>query len=335
MVGCLRPSPDDRVGTGMRDNIYCVFCVLLTLALAALGMRYVTELWIFSFFFSLQLQISLIVLVGILLCLLVKRGVYVWILLAVCLALIGHSLWMKREFVASPLPAEAIANAPRLRILSFNILNDNVENAGKIADMIQGSQADVVYIMEANPLFGELDRLGETYPYRIGCGIETPTCDLMMLSKHPIRAGRYDELSDLRADRFAEIEIEVAGRKISLLAAHVSKPYFDDYHSIEMDNLILGLNDAKGSVILAGDFNSDSIAPDMQRFLRRSGLRKVGPEPATWPVEAGVAGIAIDHIFIGKEFAPLSLKRLDESYGSNHFGLVADVALIGEAEPDN
>lgn len=330
MVGCLRPSPDDGVGTGMRDNIYCVFCVLLTLALAALGMRYVTELWIFSFFFSLQLQISLIVLAGIVLCLLVKRGAYVWILLAVCLVLIGHSLWMKRDFVASHLSAEAIANAPRLRILSFNILNDNVENAGKIADMIQGSQADVVYIMEANPLFGELDRLGETYPYRIGCGIETPTCDLMMLSKHPIRAGRYDELSDLRADRFAEIEIEVAGRQISLLAAHLSKPYFDDYHSIELDNLILGLNDAKGSVILAGDFNSDSIAPDMQRFLQRSGLRKVGPEPATWPVEAGVAGIAIDHIFIGKEFAPLSLKRLDESYGSNHFGLVADVALIGD-----
>ncbi|CAH0341438.1 hypothetical protein RHI9324_03133 [Rhizobium sp. CECT 9324] len=335
MVTCLRPRPEDRVGTGMRDTIYCVICVLLTLALTALSMRYVTELWIFSFFFSLQLQISVIVLAGTVICLLVKRGTYAWMLLAASLALIGHSLWMKREFVPSPLPPEVVANAPRLRILSFNVLNDNVDNAKKIADMIQGSQADVVYIMEANPLFGELDRLGETYPYRIGCGIETPTCDLMMLSKHPIRAGRYDELSDLRADRFAEIEIEVAGRRISLLAAHLSKPYFDDYHSIELDNLILGLNDAKGSVILAGDFNSDSIAPDMQRFLRRSGLRKVGAEPATWPVEAGLAGIPIDHIFVDKDIAPLSLKRLDESYGSNHFGLVADVALIGEVAPDN
>jgi len=300
--------------------------VLISFGLLVVSLRYVTDFWLLAFFFSLQPQLGVVAALGALACLALHRSAFGYALLVVSLLLCGHAFWMQREFLP-PSDVEAPADATRFRLLSFNILGNNFANVGRIIDMVNASGADVAYLFESGPLLHHLSDLEEVYPYRIGCGVEIETCDLMILSKYPIEAPRVVSLSDIRANRFAVATIRIGGRPIEFAAIHLTKPYFDDYHTTELRRAGAILRKRGGTLIIGGDFNSDTIAPDMQRFLRRSDLQTAGAEPATWPVEAGIFGIPIDHIYTSKAIIPLSLTRLEDDYGSNHYGLVADLTI--------
>jgi endonuclease/exonuclease/phosphatase (EEP) superfamily protein YafD len=152
----------------------------------------------------------------------------------------------------------------------------------------------------------------------------------MILSKYAIEDPQFLSLSEIRSNRFAMATIRVGGQSVQLAAIHLTKPYFDDYHTIELRRASMVLRERGGPVVIGGDFNSDTIAPDMQEFLRRNALQTAGTEPATWPVAAGIFGIPIDHIYVSKDIVPLSLTRLEDAYGSNHYGLIGDLALIVE-----
>jgi endonuclease/exonuclease/phosphatase (EEP) superfamily protein YafD len=308
----------------MRHVFSNVVCTIISLVLIVLSLRYLTDFWILSFFYSLQLHIVAGCVVVMLLSLLVRRHAYGFFLLAVSLFIAGHSLVMLREFAGTAVPP---GTAPVYRLMSFNILGDNFENGSRIADAVIASGADVVYIFEAPPLETELARIAAAYPYRIGCGVGTDTCDLMLLSKTPIIKHQVESLSDLRRDRFAMADIELGGRIVHFAAAHLSKPYFDDYHTDELRFVAKYLREVDGPLVLGGDFNSATIAPDMQSFLRRSKLSTAAMEPATWPIAAGRAGIAIDHVYARQPLALKSVTRIDDAYGSNHFGLISEFVL--------
>ena len=310
----------------MRDRISSALGVLVSFGLMVVALRYVTDFWLLSFFFSLQPQLGVVAALGALACLVLRRSTFAYGLLAVSLLLCGHALWMQREFLP-PASGDVAADATRFRVLSFNMLGNNHSNVGRIIDMVNASGADVAYLMESAPLLHHLDALSTAYPYRIGCGILAEECDLMILSKHPIDHTEYLSLSDLRSNRFAMATVHIGGHAVQLAAIHLTKPYFDDYHTTELRRAGAALRKRGGPVVIGGDFNSDTIAPDMQAFLRRHALQATGPEPATWPVAAGIFGIPIDHIYVSKDIVPLSLARLADHYGSNHYGLIADLAL--------
>ncbi|GEO83947.1 MULTISPECIES: endonuclease/exonuclease/phosphatase family protein [Alphaproteobacteria] len=310
----------------IRERISSALDVLISVGLLVVSLRYVTGFWLLSFFFSLQPQLGVIAALGALASLVLHRSRYGYALLAASLLLCGHAFWMQREFLPNS-DAAPPANAMRARLLSFNMLGDNFANVGRIITMINASGADVAYVFEAGPLLHHLDALKTAYPYRIGCGVAVDVCDLLILSKHPIENPQFFSLSDLRANRFAIATIRIGGTPVQFAAIHLSKPYFDDYHAEELLNARAKLRKRGGPMVIGGDFNSDTIAPDMQYFLRRGGLQTAGSEPATWPVAAGIFGVPIDHIYTSKDITPLSLERIEDNYGSNHFGLIADLAI--------
>ncbi|MDE1995656.1 MAG: endonuclease/exonuclease/phosphatase family protein [Rhizobiaceae bacterium] len=313
----------------MRHTVYCVLCVLSTLALIAIAARYVTDLWVLAFFESLQTHISLFGVALALIALLFQRHWYAVFLCAAGAVLAVHSVVMLREYAATPpLNPPAAAEAEKtFKLLSFNIEDSNFENGARIADLIVGSKADVVEIYEAGPIQSELQRITEIYPYRIGCGIMTTDCDSLLLSKRPFQTQVMRSLGSLWDNRYVTATIDMDGQPVNFVSAHLSKPYFDQFHTIELDIMSPLLNDIKGPLILAGDFNASVIAPDMRDFLAETNLHHVFPEPATWPIIAGAYGITIDHVF-GR--APLQLKsvqQIPDAMGSNHFGLVTEFSV--------
>lgn len=310
----------------MRDRLSCVACVLLFIALMLVSLRYITDFWLLAFFYSLQPHIGAAAIIGSLICLAIRRSTVAWALLAWSMFITGHAFWMKFEFL--PPSATVISEkATRFRLLSFNVLGDNFTNADRIVETIRMSGADVAYAMEAGPLGDRLDQLKDIYPYHIGCGAMVEFCDLLILSKYPIEQPRFFSLSELRANRFAIAGIRIGGQLVNFSAIHVTKPYFDDYHTLELIRAGAYMRQRPGPKILAGDFNSDSIAPDMQRFLRHYKMHTAGFEPATWPIEAGPFGVPIDHIFMTGDIKAVGLHRLPDNEGSNHFGLIADLAI--------
>lgn len=65
----------------------------------------------------------------------------------------------------------------------------------------------------------------------------------------------------------------------------------------------------------------------MQYLMRSQGLGTASLEPATWPIAAGPLGIAIDHVFSKAPLRLKSVRRIENSFGSNHFGLMAEFVV--------
>ncbi len=83
----------------MRDTIFCVFSVLTTLVLAIVSLRYVTDFYLLSFFYSFQVHLAVVSAVASVAALLVKRHWYALLTLAVSVVLAVHGVVMMREFV--------------------------------------------------------------------------------------------------------------------------------------------------------------------------------------------------------------------------------------------
>ncbi|MBY3594657.1 endonuclease/exonuclease/phosphatase family protein [Rhizobium bangladeshense] len=308
----------------MRDTIFCVFSVLTTLVLAIISLRYVKDFYLLSFFYSFQLHLALAAAVASVAAFLVKRHWYALLTLGVSVMLAVHGVVMAREFVE---PAIDERRPVLFRLMSFNIENDNFANGRDIADMVIASGADVVNILEAEPLLSELPRLLQTYPYYVGCGIGMEQCDTLVLSKRPLIEPHIRNLGLLWRNRLTISTIDFDGRKVNFLAAHLTKPYYDEFHGLEIEDLAELIPSLPGPLVLAGDFNTSILAPDMQYLMRSRGLGTVSLEPATWPIIAGPFGIAIDHVFSKAPLRLKSVRRIPNSFGSNHFGLMADFAI--------
>ncbi|CAN7397563.1 endonuclease/exonuclease/phosphatase family protein [Rhizobium sp. LjRoot258] len=308
----------------MKDTLYCIGSVLLSLLLALMSLRYITHVWLLAFVYSFQIHFGLVAMTGCLVLLRLKRHWYAYMLLSVAVIVLGHGVIMLREFEAPPAPAET---PPLFRLMSFNIEHENVSNAARIADFIIASSADVVNILEAAPLRPHILRLSGAYPYHIGCGAETNECDTLVLSKRPFVDKKVSSLGELWRNRLTRSAIDFDGTKINFLAAHLAKPYFDDFQTDELVDLSSAAGAIDGPLVLAGDFNSAIVDPHIQRFMRRTGFHSVFPEPATWPIRAGRLGIGIDHVLARPPLRLKTVERIKDNMGSNHFGLMAEFAL--------
>ncbi|ACI56049.1 Endonuclease/exonuclease/phosphatase [Rhizobium leguminosarum bv. trifolii WSM2304] len=308
----------------MRDTIFCVFSVLTTLVLAIVSLRYVTDFYLLSFFYSFQVHLAVAAAAASVAALLVKRHWYALLTLGVSVVLAVHGVVMMREFVE---PAVDQSRPALFKLMSFNIENDNFANGADIAAMVIASGADVVSILEAEPLLSELPRLLKTYPYYIGCGVGMQECDTLVLSKRPLIEPRIRNLGLLWRNRLTISTIDFDGQKVNFLAAHLTKPYYDEFHGLEIEDLADIIPSLPGPLVLAGDFNTSILAPDVQYLMRSQGLGTVSLEPATWPIAAGAFGIPIDHVFSRAPLRLKSVRRIENSFGSNHFGLMAEFAV--------
>lgn len=236
------------------------------------------------------------------------------------LGVLALTVW---RFESVSAGAPATPNGGRsLTLVSFNALYDNPDGVSAIPDLL-ASNADAILILEAAQFEAELPRLMRTYPYRVGCsGAEY--CDTLLLSRHPPLSTRQSSLGAVPAKRYVEFAFDLGGRRVTLVGAHLTKPYFDAQPGLERLILANRVRPIAGPVILAGDFNATQWSPDLVDLAARADMRFSGFYVPTWPAEAGGFGLPIDHV-LARGAAITSLEPLPSAYGSNHRGLVARI----------
>lgn len=311
----------------MRQTLSVAIGVIVALVLLAVATRYVHPHWMLATLHSLQLHAVLGCVAASIVSLLIKRHWASWLLLAAGLVLTAHTVWLMGEMSAAPTEQEA--QRPGFRLMSFNILSDNYENGEAISQAILKSGADVVTVMEAEPILPYIGDLSTVYPYRIGCGVMIDFCDQLLLSKTPLVNGNVRSLSGIFANRFVMAETVIRGRKVGLGGIHTTKPYFDEFHMFELLRASLAITDTAGPFVLSGDFNASTLEPDMRDFLKRTDLRTAAYEPPTWPVALGPFGMPIDHIYVRAPLKISTIVSLPDALGSNHNGLIADIVFTG------
>lgn len=227
-----------------------------------------------------------------------------------------------------PLYANAVRMAPGpsdLKLISFNMLFVN-ESPSDVVALLEAERPDVAFILEAPTLFPYLDRLARTFAYRSGC-TRALYCDLLVLARRPMedvdRPG-----PDAGWDRYVVARMPAGNAIVNVAAVHFSKPYEGGEHWHEMGWVSDVLAERPGPTILAGDFNLAPWSATARVFAEANDLKLVEGYRPTWPGPLGWLGFPIDHIMV-RGIQPTAVNLLDESYGSNHRGLIATFA-VGE-----
>lgn len=215
---------------------------------------------------------------------------------------------------------------PLLRMLSFNLLQSNRANGEEIARFIAGSGADIVLLMEAGPVMPFVDELARTYPYRTQC-TRQGACDVYLLSKTPLTDTQVTSMSRVWDNRLLVAKTIIDGQQITIVGAHMTKPYFDEISEGEAYIMGSAISRREGPLVLAGDFNAAAWSHNIDRLARAQKLIPPPTYPATWPVRLGPFGVPIDNIWTRGPLYIASIHALEDTMGSNHRGLMAELAL--------
>nr|WP_314258824.1 endonuclease/exonuclease/phosphatase family protein [uncultured Devosia sp.] len=246
-------------------------------------------------------------------------------MLLVTLASLGQSIGIVLAQQEMRAPYAGTTVEASITLLSFNVLGSN-ERGQDAARYIAGSGADVVVLMEAAGVQPFMDELDAVYPYRVGC--ETSACDMAILSKLPILDSARETFRVIPRQRLARVTLDVGnGRRVTLVGAHVSKPYFDDIAETELLAAARFLRDIDGPLVLAGDFNAAAWSDRMAVFADVLELVPPPHYPGTWPVELGALAAPIDNVFTRGDALVDYIQATREAYGSNHLGLFAKISF--------
>jgi endonuclease/exonuclease/phosphatase (EEP) superfamily protein YafD len=271
---------------------------------------------------------------------------------AVMIAL-GIAAWNLGQFGPAAIDlssARALADAePRLKVVAFNLWYRNTDPAATLAYLAH-SGADVIGLVEATPrLKDALAPLTVLYPYRVDCVGTDPDCEIMLLSKRPLRnatAGKVDG----RYPYIAEGEIDWGGRAVTVAMTHLSWPFllpkqpvldatvlepplpeFPDVprltQSLQAANLASHVNGLPKNLVLMGDFNSASWSGMQAAFRAATGLDNRGHYLPSWPTFTWpIFRLPIDHVFV-RGGARVTDLRPGPSVGSDHLPIEAEIGF--------
>lgn len=227
--------------------------------------------------------------------------------------------------------SRAPADAPgQLKLIQFNN-KQGFTRVKPATDWILAEQADVVVLEEASRgLVKSLKNAG----YHSACG----ACDVVILSRaRPIITDVPKVSDDDRAwapTARATFADEDGG--YTVVGVHTSWPTYGDFQQRQGRRIARVLDEMpKDRMILAGDFNSTPWS-----FSRRAedalfGLERRTQGVFSWPtpdfalkrqVKSPLAFLAIDHVYAGRDWKTVSVKR-GPPMGSDHYPVVVVLAL--------
>jgi len=120
-----------------------------------------------------------------------------------------------------------------------------------------------------------------------------------------------------------------SGAPFTLIVAHKLKPWFASMVEQQDAQLRARVNDIAGPLVVVGDFNAAPWSAPSRELIDATGLRAPRLPVPTWPVEAGRFGVPIDNIFVRGGARLTDLQPFGDDLGSNHRGLLAEVAVGG------
>ena len=246
--------------------------------------------------------------------------------------------------------AQAQADAaPRLKVIAINLWYRNESPQATLAYLAH-SGADVIGLVETTPrLKDALAPLKVLYPYGIDCIGKDPSCEIMLLSKHPLRnarAGRVEE----RYPYVAEAELIWGGRPVTIAMTHLSWPFLLPAEpglsattlaaplpelpgvprltqSLQAANLARHVNALPRDLVLMGDFNSASWSTMQQAFRTATGLDNRGRYLPSWPTWTWpIFRLPIDQVFV-RGALRVTRAQLGPSVGSDHLPIEAEIAV--------
>lgn len=169
--------------------------------------------------------------------------------------------------------AELPRGRVRLRVMSYNIHvgigMDKKLDLARIAEVIKHNRIDIVGLQEVDrgvertgrvDEIRELARLtGMDYAFAHNLDYQGGQYGVAVLSRFPILAIDHRRFANRRERErrgFLRVEVEVEGRRLNFVTTHLDYQFLDG-RIFETEQLLKALEEVRGPVIVAGDFNEE------------------------------------------------------------------------------
>lgn len=232
-------------------------------------------------------------------------------------------------------PAEARAETPSLRVMSFNLLSDN-ERYSAVIDYIDSMQPDLVLLHEASrPWEVALESAGLDYQI-----IRARSDDLIFGTLALVRGGGAEAVSfgfSSTSPRAVEVSFTPSGwpEPVYVLGVHPLAP--TDHERADLRDAQLEFagqwaSSQRGPFLVAGDFNSTPWSSPFRKLLASADLHNsqngFGLQPSFSVKTNLLLRVPIDHL-LHSSALEVTDRLLGPDLGSDHFPLLVDLQLAG------
>jgi len=227
-----------------------------------------------------------------------------------------------------PPSVEVDAAAPRLRVVSYNMLSGN-PHTPDAARYVVGLEPDVVVLLEATP--PQIEAFTTALPS--WHAITEPRSDafgIAVLTRQRPSAARVVTPGPKWTPAI-ELALPLGERTVTIFAVHPPPPVSRDYTRTR-DELLRTVSRwaaaSEDPVLVVGDLNATPWSSIMREILGEGPLRSTQRHGlhATWPAVLGPLGLPIDHALVSGALEPVS-RSVEPAFGSDHRMLLVELAL--------
>jgi vancomycin resistance protein VanJ len=234
-------------------------------------------------------------------------------------------------------------DAQTFTLLSYNLLANGAPPEQRFA-VIRSLNADIVALQEiSSEMASALQReFAAVYPYMALHPVANQgTAGQGILSRYPILEDEFWRFDWLYIPLgHQRVVLEIGGTPVTLYNLHPTHPgmaasdtFFDpSQRSREIGALLTRIQNEKGAVLLAGDFNMPDLSADYAKVTQHFGdaYRAVGWGMGwTFRSRLPLPLLRLDYVFYNEFFQPISA-RVGDHGGSDHAALWVELALVGD-----
>lgn len=295
----------------------------LLLGLSGLAASRLGQLWIaFDVFSQFTLQFAVVTL-AFLLGWLMPRAKLLTAFVVLVFGIVGIGVW---PHMASRVPlvmGEAAANERELKVASFNTLWSN-QDADAVKAEVLRLDADVITLIEMGPAKRRiLAELKDVYPHQTHC-YNIDYCNFAVLSRLPIAdsdaKGRWAGPAYIRAT----LGPEAGG--LTVFGVHTIRFPHSQAQFRQVSEISKLIERTPGPRLVMGDFNATPFSRILSVLAGNANLQRLTNLPS-WPSQAGLPQISIDHIFVSPGLRQLEAAQIGEPAGSDHYPVFARIAV--------
>jgi endonuclease/exonuclease/phosphatase family metal-dependent hydrolase len=231
-----------------------------------------------------------------------------------CSFLLALSIVVYGDGSAARTLSDPAAASRIIRVMTYNIHvgigMDKKLDLRRIADVIKGQRPDLVGLQEVDRGVQRTQRIDEIaelakltrmdYAFAFNLAYQGGQYGVAILSRFPIRATEHRLYKNLReAERrgFIRAEVRIGSQIVNFVTTHLDYQH-DDGRLFEAQQMLAGLTEVKGLLIVAGDFN-DTPAGDTYKLMRSqfddAWVVQPGDDGFTYPADKPTK--RIDYIF--------------------------------------
>jgi endonuclease/exonuclease/phosphatase (EEP) superfamily protein YafD len=227
----------------------------------------------------------------------------------------------------SLMPAAAVQ--PKARVLQMNVWTKN-ENYSRAFEHIRQVKPDIIAVEEMDKKWAAtLSTVLPHYGYNQAPIRET--AEILLFSKFPVQSSEAP-IFKASNHQYVVAKLDMGGHPVTVMVVHLVSPLDSatfERQDREYSELIELRKKFPGDFIIVGDFNATSWTRGFRRFMASADLTDSrigrGIQP-TWPTQAPLLAIPIDHCLVSRNFKVLN-RFTGPHIGSDHLPVCIDLAL--------